>query len=314
MWFAPVPPRRLSASRVADVTSALLVLWIPLCVVLVAVPGPRTGMLYMAGCLLGGVAVEAARTWATARRAASARLVLDEGGLRVQQGGRRVYRRLEDLGYCCLRQTSAGGGESLVVRSREGELAVQLPARAPRVRAHAFAFMRAFNAARTQRNCVVPPGGGRGAEGLEGWLAELEAALARARGAAYRRVGLEHAHLQRTVVDRTCAAEARAAAAFLLVRRGITQPVCRALSSPACPPLLVAFARMAGGCELVDDARLCGALPWLSGEDRAAVVRRVFARRQQVAPPPCRGTRLRDGMGNTLEVQQQAIAWKSLLG
>jgi hypothetical protein len=216
-------------------------------------------------------------------RAASIRIVFDEGGVRLKKGA------------ACTYWPFAPGSEGHYLEGSLGPAAIRLcdPDGRPFVETPVMGTMALYEAkdtiARFNRlskamDPRVPAGLEpfvRGGKTLDAWVAELDGLGRKARDIGYRGAGSDHRGLLSVFRDRRRPLDLRAAAAYTLLATespGLRRAV-RARLGAASPPLILALASLSPGTpSVVRPADLAGALAFLDDEDRLALKTAPFQR------------------------------------
>lgn len=231
---------------------------------------PRIAMAWLNGTPFLGLLIAlpiAAWAWFLVRTVLRAKeqqeTTLDEGGLRWRRGLARGYEpfaRIADV-----RAEKHGlRGTVLAVTRTDGSV-LRLPSGAePEIMQRILQKMwTPAPAAETSAPLA------RAGAPISEWLTRLDALAAHEEG-GYRDASLGTARLSAIAVDPARDAELRAAATYVLARRGDASAravVHRALAGDP-PPILIALAALAGGY-LVPEGDLARALTFLDPEDRA---------------------------------------------
>ncbi|HEY4120973.1 MAG TPA: hypothetical protein VGM56_24085 [Byssovorax sp.] len=234
---------------------------------------------------LGGGGTAIAATWAVVAAgvsmllvarpwldAGSTRLVFDEGGvrLRTRTGDRYLpYRRGGEAKFVAADLLSAARLE-LQVSGKDERIVVQV--HAPLGKYDAEELVRRYNYRSRSVHEALPETGvelPRAQQSVEAWCEGLAKTAAKLRTGGYRNAAPE-ANLKRVFLDRRFPEDARAAAAYCLLSLASPErDLVRTRLGPASPPLVLALCRRApGGEEVVREADLVAALPFVEQADR----------------------------------------------
>lgn len=218
-------------------------------------------------------------TFAPLWRAARTRVWVDEGGLRLEQSGRRTYWPRDIVGGGKVEHQVALGGAALVLQDTTDRpfLKVGLFGGGPRRQAAelAQAVLVLVTENRAARAPIPPALERRGRE-VADWvrtLGELGSRVAN-QAPGFRSQSLDVDALLAVLEDRRLGAEPRAAAAYLLLRteRPALAERVHACLGPATPPLMTVLCELAARGHASDGGEpLREALEWLDADDRAAL-------------------------------------------
>jgi hypothetical protein len=209
-------------------------------------------------------------------RAASTRIVFDEGGVRLKIGAQCTYRPFAP-GSKGHHVEVFLAPTAIRLCDPEGRPFVETPALGTMALYEAKDLIARFNRCSRAADPRVPPALEpfvRGEKTLDAWRAELDGLVRNAHDTGYRGAGIDDQALLSVLRDRRRLPDLRAAAAYTLLATK-SPALCAAVKKrlgAAAPPLVLALASLApGGAGVVRPADLAGALPFLSDEDRLAL-------------------------------------------
>jgi hypothetical protein len=228
------------------------------------------------------IALAGSWLWPALRRARTAELSLDEGGIRIAIDGRMDYWEYALLGGASV-ERSRFGLEQLSVVDRDARSVVKIPLLASAQEQAARSLARELNraVAATRRAERVPEAIHRRGRPLADWCADMDRWVRRCTSDHYRSNALDRETLVELLKPES-SAELRAGSTYALLSSGDPTLVDAAMDSLAgdCPPLVLAMAELATDGPLPEPLRMKSALDFLDGDDRTAVLALLSERRR----------------------------------